>query len=90
MLYNSTIILKSPHDHSQEVINDHHNLSARTLETKGSFKNLKQKLSNKTRKRSVRRGMNQTRSIEGAKDKSSPGSSERRSQGPWFAKNRIK
>lgn len=87
VLYNSTIFIKTPHDKSQELPNDHHNLSARTLETKGSFKNLKQKYMNKNRKRSVKRRMNQT-IINDAKEDKNSGSSERSGQGPWFNQNK--
>lgn len=61
--YNSTILLKTPHNNSNENGCEHHNLSARTLETKNSFNNLNRKFS-KGRKRSVKRRMNQTTSIE--------------------------
>lgn len=43
--YNSTILLKTPHQNSNEAAIDSHNLSARTLEAGGSFNNLNSKIS---------------------------------------------
>lgn len=88
--YNSTILHKNPHEESQDASLEHHNMSARTLETKGSFKNLKHNFGSNERKKSVKRRMNQTTSIEGKQSaKRSPISSERRGQGPIFIKRKI-
>lgn len=88
--YNSTILLKTPHEKSNDasISCEHHNLSARTLEAKGSFTNLPRKLS-KGRKRSIKRKMNQTTSIEAKSSKRTPPSTERNQQIPLFIKRKI-
>lgn len=86
---NSTLILKTPHGNSNDAIPEHHNLSARTLETKNSFNNISKKLP-RTRKRSVKRRLNQT-NITDEKRRSNKSfiSNERNRQNQLFIKRKI-
>jgi hypothetical protein len=67
-----------------------HNISARTLETNGSFKNLKHNFSTKERKKSVKRRVNQSTSIDySVSSKRSQNTSERRGPAQLFIKRKI-
>lgn len=87
--YNSTVLLKTPHTNSNDIGLDHHNLSARTLETKNSLNALRRKYS-KWSKKLIKRRLNQTVSNEDRKgNKQSTDSSERTQPIPLFIKRTI-
>jgi hypothetical protein len=75
---------------TRSVPREPHNISARTLEANGSFKNLKHNFSTKERKKSVKQKVNQTSSFESSVSvKRSPNTSERRGPAQLFIKRKI-